>query len=93
MSNRSMDRRIATNVADAQNLERLGLQDIILGLPGWNAADRFRAAADTLLTVTFHCDKRTRREVLRHANRLHAKANRLYRAEEAAGLGPRSVHY
>lgn len=87
MSNRSMNRRIAALVADAQNLERLALQDEGLGLTA-HAVTGFRNAANTLYRVTSHCDKRTRREVLRHVNRLHAKAARM---ERRAGIFARSL--
>lgn len=78
MSNRSMNLRIANHVADAQNLERLGDSD--MDVSTILAAGRYREAADTLVRVLCHCDRRTRREAQRHVNRLHAKANRIYRA-------------
>lgn len=75
---RHMNRRIANLVSDAQVIESLGIMDMEAGRKTLGAR-RFIEAADALMAVTCHCDRYTRREVLRHCNRLHAKAARIMR--------------
>jgi hypothetical protein len=83
MSNRSMNLRVANLVADAQNLERLGDNDLLGGLVDY-AADRYTEAANTLSMVLCHVkERRVRREAQRHISRLLGKANRLRRRSRA----------